>query len=49
MISTVLEMHGKKFKVFRVDSSKYDGQNKKLLGTFKTSQDAIRFMNTLVH
>lgn len=45
MISKVLEMHGKKFKVFLVDSTKHDGKNKKLLGTFKTSDDAIRFMN----
>jgi hypothetical protein len=42
---TVLEQHGKKYKVFSVDSTKNDGKNRKLLGTFKTSEDAIRFMN----
>lgn len=47
MVSTILEMHGKRFKVFRVDSSKHDGQNRILLGTFKSSEDAIRFMNTI--
>lgn len=47
MIHTVLEMHGKKFKVFHHDDTKHDGKNKKLLGTFKTSEDAIRFMNRL--
>lgn len=36
---------GKKFKVYRIDSTKNDGKNKKLLGTFSTSEDAIRFMN----
>lgn len=45
MISKILEMHGKKFKVFLVDSTKNDGKNRKLLGSFKTSEDAIRFMN----
>lgn len=44
MISITLEQHGNKFKVFRVDHSKNDGKNRKLLGTFKTSDDAIRFM-----
>lgn len=36
---------GKKFKVYRIDPTKNDGKNKRLLGTFKTSEDAIRFMN----
>ena len=46
MIHLVMEMHGKKFKVFAVDSSKHDGQNKRLVGTFKTSDQALAFMQT---
>ena len=38
---------GKKFKVYKVDPTKNDGRNQKLLGTFKTSDDAIRFMNNV--
>lgn len=49
MISVSLEQHGKVFKVFKVDSTKNDGKNKKLLGKFKTSDDAIRFINTYTH
>lgn len=36
---------GKKYKVYRIDSNKNDGKNRKLLGTFKSSEEAIRFMN----
>ena len=38
---------GKTFKVYTVDSSKNDGKNRKLLGTFKSSNDAIVFMNKM--
>ena len=38
---------GKKFKVYKIDPTKNDGRNQKLLGTFKTSDDAIRFMNNV--
>lgn len=46
-MTITLEQHGNKFKVFKVDNSKNDGKNKKLLGTFKTSEEAIRFMNNI--
>lgn len=42
---TSLEQHGKIFKVFQIIPGAYDGKNRKLLGKFKTSDDAIRFMN----
>jgi hypothetical protein len=38
---------GKKFKVYKVDPTKNDGKNKKLLGTFKTSMDAEIFINSI--
>lgn len=44
-MTTSLEKHGKVFKVFQVIPGEYDGKNRKLLGKFKTSEDAIRFMN----
>jgi hypothetical protein len=40
-----MEQHGKVYKVFEILPGKYDGQNKILLGRFKTSEDAERFMN----
>ena len=46
-MTTSLEKHGKVFKVFQVIPGAYDGKNRKLLGKFKTSEDAIRFMNLI--
>jgi hypothetical protein len=46
-MTTSLEQHGKVFKVFQIISGAYDGKNRKLLGKFKTSEDAIRFMNRI--
>lgn len=44
MIVTMIQV-GKKFKVYQVIEGKNDGKNRKLLGVFKTSNDAERFMN----
>ena len=42
-----MEKHGKVFKVFEILPNKNDGKNKILLGRFKTSEDAERFMNRI--
>ena len=42
-----MEKHGKVFKVFEIIPNQYDGKNKVLLGRFKTSDDAERFMNRI--
>lgn len=47
MIRIVLEKHGRVFKVFRYDDSKHDGKNRRLLESFRSSDDAIRFMNNI--
>ena len=39
-----MEKHGKVFKVFEILPGQYDGKNKILLGKFKTSDEAERFM-----
>lgn len=39
-----MEQHGKTFKVFEILPGRYDGKNKVLLGKFKTSNEAERFM-----
>ena len=39
-----MEQHGKTFKVFEILPGQYDGKNKVLLGKFKTSNEAERFM-----
>lgn len=40
-----MEQHGKVYKVFEIIPGQYDGKNKILLGRFKTSEEAERFMN----
>lgn len=42
---TSMEKHGRIYKVFQIIPNQYDGKNKILLGRFKTSADAERFMN----
>lgn len=42
-----MEQHGKVYKVFQILPGKNDGKNKILLGRFKTSEDAERFMNRI--
>lgn len=42
-----MEQHGKVFKVFEIIPGQYDGKNKVLLGRFKTSDEAERFMNRI--
>jgi hypothetical protein len=44
MITSLIQV-GKKFKVYQILEGKKDGKNRKLLSVFKTSDDAIRFMN----
>ena len=44
MITSMIQV-GKKFKVYQVIEGEYRGKNRILLGTFKTSEEAIRFMN----
>jgi hypothetical protein len=40
MVTTLIQV-GKKFKVYQ----ELGGKNRKLLGVFKSSDEAIRFMN----
>lgn len=43
-MSLTIEQHGKVFKVFLVIEGAYYPNNRKLLGRFKTSNEAERFM-----
>ena len=45
-MTLTIEKHGKVFKVFQVIENQYYGKNRKLLGTFKTSADAERFVES---
>ena len=45
-MSLTIEQHGKVFKVFLVIKGEYYGKNRRLLGRFKTSDAAERFMES---